>query len=138
MLLLQAHTLKHRFSMDAKEPHVMKAILLGRCPRCGVGGLFTGYLSVGTQCKQCGLDYAPFDPGDGPAVFGILIGGALLLPSVLWVEFTFEPPWWVHVLIWTPVICIVMLGLLRLTKAALLVLQYRNKAGEGRRSPDGE
>ena len=63
--------------MTHAEPPVAKAALLGRCPRCGKGSLFNGYLNVAPACSACGLDYAPFDAGDGPAVFVILIVGAL-------------------------------------------------------------
>lgn len=59
------------------QKRLMKDILFGRYPRCGIGRLFSGYLSVGARCSGCGLDYAVFDPGDGPAVFVILIEGAL-------------------------------------------------------------
>ena len=73
-----------------------------------------------------------FDAGDGPAVFGILIVGAIVAGLALYVEFTFSPPYWVHAIIWLPLILITVLGGLRLVKAALMVLQYKNRAGEGR------
>ena len=119
--------------MDAKEPNVAKAALFSRCPRCGIGSLFNGYLSVGLRCPHCGLDFANFDPGDGPAVFVILIEGAVVLAAVLWLEFTFGPPWWVHAVLWPPLIGILTMALLRLVKSVLIVLQYRYQAGEGKR-----
>jgi uncharacterized protein (DUF983 family) len=112
--------------------NTFKAIFLGLCPRCGQGPLFDGYIAVKKQCPACALDYSIFDAGDGPAVFGILIVGAIVCALALWTEFTFEPPLWVHAVLWIPLICILTAGFLRLSKSALLVLQYRNKAGEGR------
>jgi uncharacterized protein (DUF983 family) len=109
-----------------------KKCILGLCPRCGQGPLFNGYIAVYPACPACGLDYSIFDPGDGPAVFGILIVGAIVCALALWVEFTFQPPMWVHVALWVPLICILTFGFLRLAKSTLLVLQYRHKAGEGR------
>ena len=47
--------------------------LRGRCPRCGEGRLFQGFLSLRTACDKCGLNYNFADAGDGPAVFVILI-----------------------------------------------------------------
>ena len=73
-----------------------------------------------------------FDAGDGPAVFVILIAGALAAGSALIVEFTYRPPYWVYAVIWPPMITIVTLILLRLAKSLLLVLQYKHRAGEGR------
>jgi uncharacterized protein (DUF983 family) len=111
---------------------VARAALLGRCPRCGQGALFDGYLKVAPKCSACGLDYSPFDAGDGPAVFVILIVGAIVTVSALIVEVKFQPPYWVHVVLWIPLVIVLSLTLLRLAKALLLVLQYRHNAGEGR------
>ena len=94
--------------------------------------MFQGYIALRKECPACGLDYAMFDAGDGPMVFGILIVGAIVCGLALWVEFTFSPPYWVHAVLWAPLIVILSLGFLRLTKSTLLVLQYRHKAGEGR------
>ena len=113
-------------------PNTAKAILRGLCPRCGQGPLFEGYIGLRKQCPACGLDYAMFDAGDGPMVFGILIVGAIVCGLALWVEFTFQPPLWVHAVLWLPLVCILTAIFLRLSKSALLVLQYKHKAGEGR------
>ncbi len=108
------------------------AAMLARCPRCGKGRLFKNLLEMRGDCEGCGLDYRFIDTGDGPAVFAIFILGFLICGAALYVEFTYEPPVWVHVLLWglgTPLIAI---GLLRFLKALLIALQYRNKAEEGR------
>ena len=94
--------------------------------------MFERYITVRKSCTACGLDYAIFDPGDGPAVFGILIVGAIVCGLALWTEFTFQPPLWVHAVLWLPLICLLTGIFLRLSKSALLVLQYKHKAGEGR------
>lgn len=106
--------------------------MLGLCPQCGQGPLFDGYIAVGGSCPACDLDYRIFDPGDGPAVFGILIVGAIVAGLALWVEFTWSPPTWLHLLLWIPLIGLLTFAILRLAKSALLVLQYRHRAGEGR------
>ena len=93
--------------------------------------MFHGYIQVAKGCPACGLDYAIFDSGDGPMVFGILIVGAIVCALALWVEFTWSPPIWVHAVLWAPLICILTAAFLRLSKSALLVLQYKHKAGEG-------
>ena len=115
----------------ADEPHTFRAAVLGRCPRCGRGSLFDGYLTVAPRCSACGLDYANFDPGDGPAVFVILIVGFLVAGGALVVEVKFQPPYWVHAVIWLPAILILAFLFLRLAKSLLLVLQYKHRAGEG-------
>ena len=107
--------------------------LAGRCPRCGEGRLFDGVLKLAPRCRACGLDYA--DPGDGAAMFVILIGNILILAAALWVEFSFAPPLIVHVLIWPPVSLVYCIMALRLIKGVLVALQYRHKASEGRVEP---
>ncbi|BDA83098.1 membrane protein [Aureimonas sp. SA4125] len=109
-----------------------------RCPRCGEGKLFKGYLSLRPGCPECGLDYAFIDSGDGPAVFVILIIGFIVVGLALWVEVSWTPPFWVHFLLWLPLTLILCLPLLRLLKGLMIGLQYRNRAAEGRLSNDGE
>lgn len=105
-----------------------------RCPRCGKGALFTGALSLSVRerCASCGLDLRFIDPGDGPAVFVIMILGLLILGGALFVEFRFNPPVWVHVVLWAPLTLIAAFGLLRPLKGILVALQYHHKAEQGR------
>jgi uncharacterized protein (DUF983 family) len=114
------------------EPTALKASIQGLCPRCGQGPLFDGYLDVAKKCPHCGLDYSIFDVGDGATVFVILIAGFIVCGAALVVEVKYSPPYWVHALIWLPLIAILVFGGLRLVKSALMVLQYKNRAGEGR------
>jgi uncharacterized protein (DUF983 family) len=106
--------------------------LSGRCPRCGRGRLFAGFLTLRTACEACGLDYAFADAGDGPAVFVILLAGLLVVAAALFVEIAYQPPFWVHAALWGPMILIVTLAPLRLLKGLLIALQYHHKAAEGR------
>jgi uncharacterized protein (DUF983 family) len=104
-----------------------------RCPRCGRGRLFSAYLKIAPSCSECALDYSIADAGDGPAVFVILVAGALIAAAAAFVEINFRPPYWMHVLIWLPATVGLCLALLPPFKATLFALQYRNRAGEGRR-----
>lgn len=106
--------------------------LRGRCPRCGEGRLFQGFLKPRAQCEACGLDFTFADSGDGPAVFIMFIAGFLVVGSALFVELRYEPPFWVHAMLWIPMVLIVCLGLLRPLKGLMIALQYANKAEEGR------
>lgn len=103
-----------------------------RCPRCGRGRLFTGFLTLAPRCESCGLDYGFADAGDGPAVFVILIAGFLVVGAAVIVEFVWRPPYWVHAFLWIPMILAVTLGLLRPFKGLLVALQFHHQAEEGR------
>jgi uncharacterized protein (DUF983 family) len=102
--------------------------LRGVCPRCGRGRLFKGLLAVVDRCPECGLDLRGNDAGDGPAVFVILALGAIIMILVFWVEFRFEPPWWVHVALWVPITFGLAVVLLRLLKALLIAQQYAHRS----------
>ena len=120
--------------MTGADDHAYRApIATGlacRCPRCGQGKLFSGYLTVAERCSVCGLDLTKADAGDGPAVFIILILGAIVVPLALLLEAQTAPPMWVHMAIWPIVILGGAIGLLRPMKGLLISLQYRNKASE--------
>jgi uncharacterized protein (DUF983 family) len=89
--------------------------------------LFTGLLSVRSACPACGLDLSEQDAGDGPAVFVILFLGLIVVGLAAWVELKFEPPMWVHMALWTPLIVVGAIVMLRPLKAALIALQYRHR-----------
>lgn len=101
-----------------------------RCPRCGRGKLYSGFLTVAERCSACGLDLRKADSGDGPAVFIIFILGFLVVPLALLFEAKVEPPMWVHLAIWPVVILGGAIGLLRPMKGVLIALQFRHKASE--------
>ena len=113
-------------------PSPFMAGLMSRCPRCGQGRLFAGYLTIAPRCKVCKLNFGFADSGDGPAVFIILIAGFVIVTAALFVEVKYQPPYWVHAALWLPLTGILCLGLLRPFKATLVAIQYRHKAREGR------
>ena len=83
-------------------------------------------------CERCGLDFAFADSADGPAFFVMFLAGFIVAGSALAVEILYAPPYWVHALLWGPLILIASLGLLRPAKALLIALQYKHRAGEAR------
>jgi uncharacterized protein (DUF983 family) len=105
------------------EPALAAIALKGLCPRCGATGLFAGGIRFADRCRSCGLDFAAFNVGDGPAAFLILIVGALVTVGALLLDAAAEPAWWVH-LIWVPVTAVLTIGGLRIGKAWLLTQEY--------------
>lgn len=110
----------------------IRAGLAARCPRCGDGALFAGFLAMRDHCPKCDLDYAFADSGDGPAAFVILIIGFIVVGLALYVEVSYQPPLWLHFLFWIPLAIGLSLWAMRLAKGMLITLQYSNKAAEGR------
>ncbi|WP_375195729.1 DUF983 domain-containing protein [Sphingobium sp.] len=111
---------------------LLVAAVRGTCPQCGAATLFVGPVRFASSCRACGLDYGQFNVGDGPAAFLTLIIGAVMVAMALVLELKVHPPLWLHILLWTPLIILAVIGCLRVAKGALLTLEYRNKAREGR------
>ena len=121
--------------MDKPIDTLSGAILAGlscACPRCGRGKLFKGFLTLRPNCEVCGLGYAFADSGDGPAVFIVLIAGFIVVGAALVTEALYQPPFWVHALLWLPLILLVTLGPLRPMKGLMIALQFHHKAAEER------
>jgi uncharacterized protein (DUF983 family) len=112
------------------SPYV--AGLACRCPACGKGRLYDGFLTLAPRCEACGLDYGFMDSGDGPAIFVIMIAGAIVVTAALITEVKYQPPFWVHAALWLPLTLLVTLWPLRAVKSLLIALQFHHKAAEGR------
>jgi len=117
---------------DRNPPPALSTGLRCRCPRCGHGRLFQGYLTLRPACEACGLDFAFADSGDGPAFFVMSLVGIVVVMCAMIVEFSYEPPLWLHALLWIPLTLGLSLLLVRPAKGLLIALQYRHKAEEGR------
>jgi uncharacterized protein (DUF983 family) len=115
-----------------KSPAPIVSGLLGRCPHCGKGRLFQGFLALRPRCEHCGLDYSFVDTADGPAFFVMFLSGFIVAGSALVVEVLYAPPYWVHAVLWGPLILLTTLTPLRPMKGLLIALQYHHKAQEGR------
>src|SRR6476620_917670 len=99
--------------------------LAGLCPRCGKGKLFNGFLTLQPRCESCGLDLSFADAADGPAFFVMFFSGFIVAGSALAVEILYAPPYWVHALLWGPLILITAILPLRPVKGLLIALQYQ-------------
>jgi uncharacterized protein (DUF983 family) len=105
--------------------------LRGRCPRCGKGRIFDGFLALRSRCDVCGLDLSVADTGDGPSFFASFLGSVIALGVAVYAQIAYEPPLWVYAII-------VVLGgafvvaLIRPLKGLLTAMQFVNKAEQGR------
>lgn len=118
-----------------RSPSPFAAALACRCPRCGQGRLFQGLLTVVPRCSVCGLDLKGEDSGDAGPVFLVLVLGAIFVGLALWVEFRYEPPLWVHAVVWLPLLLGLTVALLRPIKALAIALQYRYRSLERNEDP---
>lgn len=108
--------------------------IAGKCPRCGRGRLFDGYLKVAKSCSSCGLSFEFADGGDGAAWFVLTFVSFVGVGSILGIEVAYQPPFWVHALTAVPLLILLPLLLLRPVKGVLLNQQWKTGAREGRRA----
>ena len=104
---------------------LVMAAIKGTCPKCGAITLFRGWIAFAPKCRACGLDFGAFNVGDGPAAFPTLIVGAMVVIGAVSLQLRISPPLWVHILIWPAITFGLVIGGLRVGKAALLQSEYR-------------
>src|SRR5690242_9176883 len=108
-----------------------KAGFACKCPRCGEGDLFSGFLKVAPVCESCGLDLKFADSGDGRAVFVVFA----VAPSVILLAFAVAAPLlpapWMHLVLSVPTVISLPLLFLRPLEATLSARHCQRGAGEG-------
>ena len=98
--------------------------LRGRCPDCGEGHLFGRFMKVAPACDGCGEPFHHHRADDFPAYLVIFIVGHVIVPLTLYVEIAFMPPYWLHALIWLPLVIGMALALLQPVKGMIVALQW--------------
>jgi uncharacterized protein (DUF983 family) len=101
-----------------------------KCPKCGKGKLFSGFLTLAPRCDVCGLDLSFADTADGPAFFAMMGMGIPITALGVWIELAFDPPLWVHLVTTLPFLLLACVLPLRFLKGFLVASQYINKAEE--------
>ena len=110
----------------------LRAGLLCRCPNCGNGPLFSGFLKLVERCAVCGFDFTRLNTGDGAAIFVMQIAGGLVVFGALFVQIAYEPPIWAMLIVALPLVVGLSLGLMRPGKGVMIALQMRHRAGQTR------
>ena len=105
--------------------------LVGKCPRCGRGRLFSGFLKMAERCEVCGLDYDFADPADGPAFFVITFACIPVVAFAVWMEVAMGAPYWLNALLTLPLLVLFCILPLRPLKGLLVAQQYIHNAHEG-------
>lgn len=96
-----------------------------RCPVCGEGKVFNGYLRVASECGHCHAPLGKLRADDAPPYFTIFLVGHLLIPPVLWIEKAYSPEMWIQMAVYVPLFAIITTLLLRPVKGATVGLMSR-------------
>jgi len=120
----------HPSHVDPPTPRASRGLWRGfvrRCPECGHGALFAGYLKVNSRCRACGLALGDFRADDAPPYFTMLIVGHIIVPAMLLLEQLHHPPEWLHAALWLPLTLGMTLTLLPRIKGAVIGFQWANR-----------
>lgn len=122
--------------MDKSDHRVPTGLLRGvrrRCPECGQGRLFDGYLKVRPTCDVCGHDNGQYRADDAPPYFTILIVGHLVVGPLLAFPFIWQAPLWLVVGSTLPALLLLTLLILPRVKGAVVGFHWAVDA----RAPGG-
>jgi uncharacterized protein (DUF983 family) len=117
--------------IDTEKRDVWQAMGRGalcRCPKCGEGHLFRGYLKVNDTCSVCGEELFHHRADDLPPYLSIVIVGHILIGVMLEIEMRFQdvnPMWYLATLV--PLAIVMPLAMLPSIKGAVVGLQWANR-----------
>lgn len=114
-------------SIEPARIDPIRAGLLCRCPNCGKGPLFQGFLKVVERCAACGFDFTRLNTGDGAAIFIMQIAGGIVVFTALYLQIALNPPIWLMLLIALPASLALSLGLMRPGKGLMIALQMKGR-----------
>lgn len=106
-----------------------QAILRGlmcRCPNCGKGKVFGGYLKVNDTCSECGTELSSARADDFPPYIAIFIVGHVLVGWMLHAEMSGPVDPMLYVWTMIPAAIVLPLVLLPPIKGAVIGLQWAN------------
>ena len=101
-----------------------------RCPNCGEGHAFAGYLRVTPNCAVCGESLGRFKSDDAPPYFTIVIVAKIIVPLILLLEQFSAPPPWVHLSLWLPATVLLCLAILPYMNGATLGVLWNFRVGD--------
>ncbi|MCR0981260.1 DUF983 domain-containing protein [Roseomonas populi] len=111
--------------------------IVNRCPNCGEGPVFQGFLRVAPECRVCHAPLGSLRADDAPPYIVIFLAGHLLIPPIFWIEKAYEPPMWLHMVVWLPLFAVICTLLLRPVKGGVVGWMWKlGFADPG--SPHGE
>ena len=107
----------------------LKRGLVRRCPNCGIGKLFAGYLKIAPVCEHCGHRNGDYRADDAPPYFTILIVGHLVVGPLLAFGFIITWPAAKVLAVTLPALVILTLILLPLVKGAVVGFHWAADVG---------
>jgi len=120
---------KNAYSLPMKRswPKSISRGFRKKCPQCGRGSLYKGYLKPNAQCDECSLNLSGHQADDAPPYITMMIVGHLVIPLALAHRQFFDPSLTSQFAIWTPILLLATFWLLPRSKGALIGLQWAHR-----------
>lgn len=116
---------------EAEKRDLMRAVWNGallRCPHCGKGHMFKGFLKVADKCDSCGEELNHHRADDFPPYISIIIVGHVIVGLMLHLELAYnDVAPWIYMVTMLPAAIILPLALLPSIKGAVVGLQWANR-----------
>lgn len=117
-------------SVAENDRPIGPALLRGarrRCPRCGEGRAFSGFLSLREACPHCGQSLSGHRADDAPAWATMLVVGHLMVPIIFAARTIEGWPDWAHMTVWPSLALAFSLLLLPRVKGVVVAYQWAHR-----------
>ena len=98
-----------------------------KCPNCGQGWLFAGYLKTADSCSHCGQDFTAHRADDGPAYLTILVVGHIIGFAMHFIWSAYRPDPLTMALVLTAGSVALSLWLLPRLKGMIIAIQWAKR-----------
>lgn len=115
---------------DESERPLGRSIMRGmlcKCPACGIGGLFRGFLKPVDRCPACGAEMFHQRADDLPPYIVILVLGHVVVGGYMLTDMVYPLPLWASLAIWAPVTVLTALLSIQPIKGGVIGLQWALK-----------
>lgn len=128
---IRLESMKDFLHHSTPEPRPLGAALAKgwrrRCPSCGGGALFDGYLSIKHDCDICGEEFHHHRADDAPSWLTMIIIGHLIAPLMIASYQVFDLPTWSHAVIWPVLAMTGVIVLLPRVKGGIVAFQWAHR-----------
>ncbi|WP_377288367.1 DUF983 domain-containing protein [Rhizobium sp. SG2393] len=102
----------------------MRRGFLNRCPACGQGRLFGGFLKTVDHCASCDQRLDDHRADDLPPYIVITIVGHIMVGGYMATDLVWTLNTWQHLAIWAPLTVLASVALMQPVKGAVIGLQW--------------
>ena len=97
---------------------------LCRCPNCGEGKLFSGYLTVAPECDVCREDFTGEEAHDLPPYVTVFVVGHVVVTLLMIAEANTDWSLVTHLVVWSLATVVMCFAMMKPVKGSVVGLQW--------------